>query len=616
MSNSTIIELKEAYDTTKITDEEDSKHGEFVNTLNKDILITEGTQVLVRQVFIDSVAKNTEKIQIDEDTEVSISVCRYWTNNTLQESNLFDYYSLATPTDMPDGFDYFECKLGGNVNSFYKIQDLWIQAYGSSMRGMGGTHGQFRYTNADGAETDITIYIETIRSRDFTPHGNPASLPSGDYHRYDSICNIDSLDGRLICLNLDDLHDHHIHFGDQYGEGNLVWVNNPTPITGRGNDVSLLTDTYTFTIPKNKKGYDPAELARFITDEITDLGEGTITANLRYFNKNPLENGKTQTTFLKPVSECKTGADNNIWINSNGTVLAQYKSPAPANDIYAGASQIALEWGGDEGVESFKWTALHTPLYDTGGSPPSKTFITKCFEVKNAGGNALSPPLFFMSGRSGGVGFTDLSPASFWYDKLGFSNDILLQPPHIKKPAGSFGTLITNPNGATVPNLEGTNNNYNGLKNGTNLCDNFKGLDSVLVASSGNLVPTDPSTIVSTTSTTNMIYGNNPFTDTTATDGYFLIDLNLGFGSTDWKGVSQLDYGNKVKAIVNRYYATDTYTSANTEASIPYIHKGVPVRLSEVSVIIKDSQGNTLYNEIGDDNSIFLEIIPPPVQNQ
>ncbi len=613
MSNPYILEIKEAYDNSKTTNEELDKHGEFVNTLNKDILIEDGTEVLVRQVFVDSVSKNTNKIEVDEDLTVKMSMVKYWTNNTAATSVNFNYYPTATvPTnEIPDGFDYFECDFSGSATDYYEVEDLWIQAYGSSVfKGMGGVEARFQFTSPNGEIQQGTCKIPSVRARDFTPDGNPKQLPSGDYHKYDSVCKFDTIDGVLTCLNLEDLHKVYIHFGDNNGVGNIYWSNQPTQKTDRGNELQLHTEDFEFTIPANKKGYDPSELARYITDQITDIGEGKNTVSNKYFTTSPLQNGKSQTAFLKPVSECVQSVGGTpkkrYFISTDGRRIAEQKA-TPTNDTYVGASEIALEWGGDDGVESFRFTAIHTPLYDS--SNQSKTFLSQVFEAGNSG-------KYFVSGRNGGVCFTDLQPVNFWFNKLNFSSDILVQPPTQKLTAGYWGNdaasnpILSSPNGSNVPNLEGNTGNYSGLSNGENMTSNFRGLDTLITATGGMTVPS-LLTIKSTTGTTNMIYSKNPFSEDVATDGYFMVEVDLGFGRTEWRGVSQLNYGNKVSAIVNRYYATDTYTSANTEASIPFMYKGEPTRLSQVRVCITDSQGNKLYNDIGDDNTVFIEIVPP-----
>ena len=605
MSNPYILELKEVYDQTKITNDEDDEHGVFQNTLRNPIPITSGTTIQLRQAFIDTVEKNSQKIQLERDLPVSLTVCRYFTNNIENApASINTYYSTELPNanaQQPDGFDYFECKFSGAVNR-YKVSEIYLQAYGSSMKPLAGVHGTFSYNNPTGGEQRITLYFPAVHERDFTTHGNPAGLPSGNFHHYDF--DFDTTDGILRCLNLDDLHDKHVHFGDSDGLGSLPWIGNPSETTTGGNAVDLLTDTYSFTIPANLKGYDPAELARLITDNLSDLGETTLKASNKYFTSSPLENSKTQDVFLKKNSDCSTGGQNHFFINSNGSVIAERKTGGGITDFYVGASQVALEWSGEEGVEAFKWTAIHTPRYDS--SNASKAFVV---EVKEVGGGANK---FYMTGREGGVVFTSMEPANFWFDKLGFSSSILVSPPTVKKPQNFYTNAILNdPQGVSVPNLEGTNGTFIGVQNGLNTTENFRGLDSVIVAGQGNRVANPPTTIKSTTSTTNAIFGRNPFTDLVASDGYFLIEVDLGIDKTNYFGVNNLNYGSKVKGIISRYYSTDTYTSSNVEASIPFVYEGLPTKISQARVRILNSTGEEISNDIGEDNSVFLEIIPP-----
>ena len=65
---------------------------------------------------------------------------------------------------------------------------------------------------------------------------------------------------------------------------------------------------------------------------------------------------------------------------------------------------------------------------------------------------------------------------------------------------------------------------------------------------------------------------------------------------------------DNVVAIVSRYYEADSFTSAGSEASVVYTHKGAPLLLSSFKCRILTPE-KILAKNIGPDNTIFLEVV-------
>jgi hypothetical protein len=65
---------------------------------------------------------------------------------------------------------------------------------------------------------------------------------------------------------------------------------------------------------------------------------------------------------------------------------------------------------------------------------------------------------------------------------------------------------------------------------------------------------------------------------------------------------------NNIVQGLNAYHDHVIYTSAGSEASILYQHKGEPVLLSSFDIRILDSD-KVLAENIGEDSTVFLNII-------
>ena len=69
---------------------------------------------------------------------------------------------------------------------------------------------------------------------------------------------------------------------------------------------------------------------------------------------------------------------------------------------------------------------------------------------------------------------------------------------------------------------------------------------------------------------------------------------------------------NKIKAIVSRFYTQDSYTSCYNEGAIAYTHQSnEPLQLSNFNVRVLNGDGvlASLHEDLGEDNTIFMEVI-------
>ena len=73
---------------------------------------------------------------------------------------------------------------------------------------------------------------------------------------------------------------------------------------------------------------------------------------------------------------------------------------------------------------------------------------------------------------------------------------------------------------------------------------------------------------------------------------------------------------NTLQSIVGKYFTQNNFLQDSGSGSITYTHVGEPQLINELSVRVTNGDGTQPTNtDIGDNNSIFLEIIKPALQN-
>ena len=245
-------------------------------------------------------------------------------------------------------------------------------------------------------------------------------------------------------------------------------------------------------------------------------------------------------------------------------------------------------------------TIMNIPLYDDGGS--GAVSITSR-QIGNSG-------KYFIANKNCGIVFSDLQPPSVWFKKFGFSSDILIKSNYTYHP--TIGTITD----VEIPRFSGegfqmiTKPFNPPILEGVNTTGSFKGLD--VVVNKTNQGGGDPngqqmlsiSDINASTLVQNQIYSENSLQQQKYTYGYYMIEVDFGISQYL---TGKNTYTNKIQSIISRFYSNDSYTSAYSEGSIPYIHRGQTIKLNKFKVrILKDT--GELADDIGSNNTIFMEL--------
>lgn len=394
--------------------------------------------------------------------------------------------------------------------------------------------------------------------------------------------------------------------------------------------------------------YDPTELAELINRELTKIDPGTITdANLT--GSNP---------FLQHVGKGQPAANaafnNFIEMRFNGDRAAggtdetygfEYNT-ASTNDEgrkWVGASQVELAFNATS--RKFAFDFMHMPVFTSSQSAVG---------VARAQQNPSADFLTFQVSRNGGCIFTKLQAervdgggaVPFFEETLGFGEKIPGKEQrsidHMLANYTISGT-IPGPNGQLHPGDGAIENvKVNGVDSGVpvfsraitvgvNATAGFQGIDSVVekgALGSSTSFNTPVSLPVTTGTPPNTTTANNVLATSDKTEpieaptsvlnaqnnitfAYFLAEVQAQFGT---RLINPEQSHNNRVAIVSRYYEENSYTSSSSDSAIVYQHKSkVPILINSFKCRILDSDGN-LANNIGTDNTIFLEIARAPKQ--
>ncbi len=613
-----IIELKEN-DSLKTADE---VNGEYTIALKKNLTLNNGDELVIKNVFIDTIASSGGLIVLEENTTVTINFCRAFGFNTdilnnttgtaansLKEPD-FGYRinldittrddrhtqadgerTAAAPSKRGDGFTYFQLEEksvpGGNnlrkANNIRFTSEINSKGYSGHY---GGTAVTFSFKGIDGLIQDISIQL---LNADATESGKSTTMGITPFI-YDSTFKGDGK-GQIVFPGIeytgtiDHLEHHNLADAFDFSSGNI-----PVP---QGDFFNLKQESISFTIPKG--AYDPNDLARIITDNCVKRPD----SQFKSFDTTDVQVFPFSTPLYGKANNNNDDGDM-YFLSSDSEVLLQLSFGANNLPI-CGCNQFSFIF--DESTRTFKFVSLHTPFYvDISAGGQNNLQIGNKYSVRDEpGNNNIKQP--FMDSKRGEIIIMGLTAVdennnnvNFWFDKLGL-NPLILADGHqnyqnFRYNAGGGDLTVQ------IPKM--------GLLPGINQTDAFLGADSIM--DNSILVPTTADynkTINFANLMTTPIFGLKTLGQITDTQGYFLIEIS-GFNN-DVRVIGHNDIGANISAIVSRYYASTAYTNGYISDAISYIHRGDPITLSDFKIRILDP-GHQVSADIGNDSSIFLMI--------
>lgn len=608
------------------------QNGDFNTIIQDKIMIEEGDAIELKNAFIDTSATEAQKIVIPDDLTIQIQHYNYIINHfgtehmtctsqqyTIDPANPLDPPALTTDPSVNDCFPYWLCnKIAGNPN-LRELKGLnYASADLSKRLPFGGFNVFCNFTNGLGVKQSVKMNLP------LDPNPSPIPDPIGNFN-----CVFDTTQPMNLSAN-------EPTSAGTGGNGLLLagtgvpantfptYKNTTVPAgiqiladfpVGKNWSTSLgSTDHFMpqeFTTPQMNipaGNYDPNDLCELINRELQKIG-GSLS-----------ESDLIDNTFLVTVpktSDYQFCSGVNTFPNQvdNMKYDMRYKydkdnGKDDYNGVYVGASQMVLSF--EPATQKFLWEFIHSP-YISGNNPAVG------YQTARENNRYNNPPLTRLAvvDRHSGIAFKQFTavkkgttePVDFWSGQLGLQLDTTKADCILV----NFTIELNGENGVTRPLAFVPVFNPQ-PKIGVNITGGFQNISTAV--QNTDLFPYVPKlgaagqptgVFFSTSNKTNGIEGGDNILSIAdkMTFGYYLIEVKSNFQNNF---VTTEENRRNVVAIVSRYYAKDAYTSAGSEASILYQHKGEPALLSSFDIRILDSD-KVLAENIGQDSTVFLNII-------
>ena len=370
---------------------------------------------------------------------------------------------------------------------------------------------------------------------------------------------------------------------------------------------SNVLDVQTVSVTLKAGRYDPQSLAVEITQLFS--AAGGIKANTGgdqvYTPNNPFlirtDDPVNSNMFFNqiPSNRVQGGI-----VFQDGYTYKYYNpaEPSVVPPYFVGATEFSLEYDVGGG-QVFQLSYCHMPMTDP--ARPGEQDIA--LYTTGTPGNVLT---YHAVTSASGIVFHDLQPASFWQDRLGLREKLIVP-------------LLTDANGLnyyTVPALQ------------RSITYGFQGLGSFLLpptATSGTnpvaypdfrkmspLVPTPNPIYLNVTGQSRAIIGDTITVNSVG--GYFLIECLNAFRSTGGY-IDSTENRHYMSAVVSTQYdSNNTVTGYSDSDCAGYVHRGASYLISSVVVRILNPLTKLPVGTLGPNNCIWLQVVKQleePVQS-
>ena len=380
------------------------------------------------------------------------------------------------------------------------------------------------------------------------------------------------------------------------------------------------------------RAYEASDLAEVMTDKLTNinLSRPANEVALPTEASDSLSEAVCFNPFIKTIKqlaletefkaqdaaggEAARAAQEPIFIGENfskaqtnltnaGDFFSSFQYDTSTQDFVIGTTQVAVLF--DEAHDKFTFGQIHSHIYDT-ATPNNSSPQVRIREITDFG--------ISVSDRAGGVVFTDLTPASFWFGNdsvMKFDKGTVLGVPETTKvvssAAGNPEFIIT-----TIP-----------LTIGQNCTADVMGLDNLVQKSARTGDITGASCfdtkiaigagITKSTSIDTVpikaAFTQNPNIDLNVVKkqgGYFKLQVEMPNIRNDVIEANRTN--SNIHSIINRFYSDGQYTSAYDEGSMPVVYnQAEPSYLDSFNVRILAPDGN-VADPLGNTSTVFIQI--------
>ena len=395
-------------------------------------------------------------------------------------------------------------------------------------------------------------------------------------------------------------------------------------------EYTLYKETVQIEIPA--RAYEASDLAEVMTDKLTNinLSRPANEVALPTTTSDPLSEAVCFNPFIKTIKqlaketvfkaqdagggEAARAAQEPIFIGQSfskgqtnlinpGDYFSSFQYNTTISDFVIGTTQVAVLF--DEEHDKFTFGQIHSHIYDT-AQPNNSSPQVRIREIADFG--------MSVSDRAGGVVFTDLTPASFWFGSdsvMKFDKGTVLGVPETTKVTSS---AVGNPEFiiTTIP-----------LTIGQNCTADVMGLDN-LVQKSARTGDVNGSTCFDTkitidagiTKSTSIdtvpikaAFTQNPNVDLNVVKkqgGYFKLQVEMPNIKNDVIEANRTN--SNIHSIINRFYSDGQYTSCYDEGSMPVVYnQSESSYLDSFNVRILAPDGN-IADPLGNTSTVFIQI--------
>lgn len=614
------------------------QNGDYECLLTKPILVLNGDTLNLQQIFIDSLSPNSDSFAVAENTEINMSFIYYEINATDSWATYKQNTAGAAGVDYELYVGYIHDTTSGGIHNCIGNVTFTLPAgsYTAARLAQYITEQCSKTVDLTGAGSlstgnDFLVAtdrfstgagIASLNNIDYTNQPNYAAIPEygGDENAWGPV----SENGTPYWLengtgnHYSPDQDGHTPLGGNwvalapgvdttqqlYQMDDSNFTISPSSTSGGGSGlqikvISFIGDRGEDSYPNGWLGPTNSSGDGTIIYQIVNAGEGyargdTVTFTSDQFGYVTSFNQFGTTQYY--ADRCSAGAtliltvesilDSNSYLEfvklaenpTAPTNAYRYNDSTPS---WIGATEVDLEFD-NVGNGNFSWNFLHTPYYNIVQDQPLQPAVKLL----------LANAKWYTLTVDSGVAFTDLQPASFWRDTLGFNlNNILVKD--------STGNRITHDKAAQ---------RVDSIESGVQRTEGYLGLNGFLTqtpsqgSTIARLLPTADQTIASTL--TNAINANE--FKTVIGSGYYIIQL-VGI---DNQMITSTKEVTLAMAVVSKQYENNSLVTGFGESSFTYTHVGQPITIGYIHVKIIDPDTGAVAT-IGANNSIFLRHLTP-----
>jgi hypothetical protein len=596
-SKTTIIKLQQNESSSNIED-----NGSYEIQLEKPLVVSDGTNIMLKSCFIDTTASSSDSISIDEDLVAQITFGKYIYNYDIDQ-NLKTY---SDANAKPDDSIYFLCDSATHGASVNKLKSIMIFPSDTKQRHWGcdkiksDTTLRFQYTSSTGKAYPYNISVAQQRTHGQYGVRHILYVGPDEYYPDPEIAELGSLpafegDSFIYVGGQEVLHKNNISSKMTIIKTNIT--------AGSTVGTTMRPETVTFGIKKGS--YTPMELSTSITADLVNInffgGDiGNDDSQNIYPVNSPLLTTIQQAKHRQVTTEGQPAVN---FCKFDGSRMLQYQATTTGtSDRFIGTNQISLQY--DENLKKMMFSIAHFPIYVGDGTSAS----TGCIFGENG-----------LANKYGGVFFMDMTAridatgrqVNFWDDMLGFNVGDMC----VSSGEGQVLPMVTGagqPNPTTINYLSSKLNKP--VYDGEQMTGALKSID-LPIQKTINFNKVSGSIVDTTTNFTTPIYSNLVFNDPSAKSGYFLLEIDGFNNQQDFRGSNisaRNGNANKIQGIITRYYTTESFTMDEGQGGIGFEYTGADTVISSLKVRILDHNGNIpRLGELGDRNTVFLEVTKP-----